>query len=123
MSTSETPISDAEKTPPREERGRERGSILPLMAFSLAFLFVSVALVAGVADRAARRAQAQSAADAASLAGVADGRAAAVRLASANNATLVAFDSGENEVSVVVEFDGIRATATAERHLGLDPGE
>lgn len=97
--------------------------MLPLIALSVALVLVSVAIVAGVADRATRRARAQSAADASSLAGVADGRDAAVRFAELNGAELVTFEPSSNEVVVVVEFDGIRATATAERHLSFDPRE
>lgn len=107
----------------RPESRAERGAVLPLVALSLVMVLVAVAIVGGVADRAIRRARAQSAADASSLAGVADGRSAAARFAEINGAELVTFEPGSNEVVVVVEFDGIRATATAERHLSPDPRE
>ncbi len=101
----------------------ERGAVLPLVALSLVFLLVAVAIIVGVADRATRRARAQSAADASALAGVADGRGAAVRFAALNGAELVSYEPGSNEVVVVVDFDGVRATAHAERRLALDPRE
>ena len=63
------------------------------------------------------RAQAQSAADAAALAGVVEGRAGAQRYAAANGGELVVFEEMDNAVRVVVEVDGWKAEARAERRL------
>ncbi len=101
----------------------ERGAALVLMSLCLAMVLVATMLLAAVGERTVARARAQSAADASSLAGVSDGRSAAAELATNNGARLVSFEEGDNEVSVVVEFDGVRAAASAERRLALDPGE
>ncbi len=95
----------------------ERGAALPLVALALALMLSSVWIIAGVAERAVDRAQAQSAADAAALAGVADGEGAARRVAGSNDATLVSFAQEGNEVVVTVVHDGVRAIARAERVL------
>ncbi len=95
----------------------QRGAALPLVALVLACLLVMTGIVIGVSVRAVDRAQAQSAADAAALAAVAEGRAGAERLATANGGVLIEFDAGDNEVRVVVEVDGRRAEARAERIL------
>lgn len=82
------------------------------------FVVVVALLLAGVTQRVVHRAQAQAAADAAALAGVVDGPAAAGAVARANGAELVDFVDHGAEVSVVVaRGDGTRANATAERRL------
>lgn len=98
-------------------RRNERGAALPLLSLVLVCMLVTTGIVIGVSVRAVDRAQAQSAADAAALAGVAEGREGAVRLATANGGVLTEFDVGDNEVRVVVEVDGRRAEARAERIL------
>jgi len=61
------------------------------------------------------RQQAQVAADAAALAGVTGGRAAATKLATANGGVLVTFASEGDTVQVVVRVREATATARATR--------
>ena len=98
-------------------RRSERGSVLPLMSLVLAGVLITSGLVIGVTSRVLDRTTAQSAADAAALAGVAEGRSGAARLAETNGATLVVFEEDAASVRVVVEVDGRRAEAWAERVL------
>ena len=101
-----------------EVRARtERGASLPLLALVLAVVLFTTSVVIGLSSRALDRAQAQAAADAAALAGVMDGQGAASRLAAANDAVLVLFEASDNAVRVVVEVDGWRAEARAERSI------
>jgi outer membrane lipoprotein SlyB len=93
------------------------------MALGLVSVMLMTLLLGGVLIRVQDRARAQTAADAAALAGAVDGRAAAALLASANAAELVDFESDGSMVVVEVRTDrGTRARARAERRLGLDPG-
>lgn len=102
----------------RRSRG-EVGSALPLLGLAFAFVLVCTALLAGISDRVVSRARAQSAADAAALAGVVEGRSGAEELARENRATLVSFDQSGSGVHVVVERDGVRAAAAADLELEL----
>jgi hypothetical protein len=79
------------------------------VAVSSATLAALVPLLDAIGDRQ----QAQNAADAAALAGVAGGRAAADRLASANGATVVEWRREGDDVVVTVVVDGRRAAARA----------
>lgn len=77
-----------------------------------------VAVTAGLVrlgETGVARTRAQSAADAAALASLDGGRPAAEALASANGASVVSWrrGPGRHEVTVVVEFDGVSATARA----------
>ena len=93
---------------------RDRGSMLVLV------VFVGVALTAAVAAAMVPvlhdltdRQQARSAADAAALAGVVDGRGAAADMAAENDAVLVSWHRSGDEVTVTVQVDGQHATARA----------
>lgn len=93
---------------------RDRGSmtvfvVLVGAAVSLAVLTALVPLLDGLIDRQ----HAQAAADAAALAGVEGGRSAAVSIAAANGAVLVSWRTRGDEVTVVVQIDGQRASARA----------
>lgn len=95
-------------------RRRDRGSmavVTVLVALALTSA-VLTALVPWFHDLGARQ-RAQTAADAAALAGVTSGRAGSVRLAAANDATLVAWRTVGRDVVVTVEVDGHRASARA----------
>jgi uncharacterized membrane protein len=59
------------------------------------------------------RQRAQTAADAAALAGVWGGRAAAQQLAASNGAVLMSYEQHGFEVTVVVRFGQVRARAAA----------
>lgn len=83
---------------------RDRGSMLVLTmlvttAITAAVLIAMVSAIGGLADRQ----RAQAAADAAALAGVVDGRSAAVELAHANGGVLVSWSEWGGGDSVVVE--------------------
>jgi uncharacterized membrane protein len=99
----------------------DRGQATPLWAVVLilaALLLVPTGrLVAAAVDRA----QAQSAADAAALAGALEGEEEARRVAAANGARLVAYEAGHDLVEVRVVVGDRRATARAERRLELRP--
>ena len=84
-----------------------------LLLACVAFIAV-VAVAAGTfGARLVARQRAQGAADAAALAGTAAGVVGARRLAALNGATLVSFAEAGDEVTVVVEVHGERATARA----------
>lgn len=93
---------------------RDRGSMLVLVVLVGLALTASVTLaLVPVLGALIDRQHAQSAADAAALAGVTGGRRASAALAAENEATLVAWSRAGFEVTVTVEVDGQRATARA----------
>ncbi len=101
-----------------DRSSQEEGSAVALVGLFGALVIVATLLLSGLAARVADRAHAQTAADAAALAGVADGSAAAASVAAANGASLVQFADRGNEVDVeVVTPSGSRAIASAERHI------
>jgi hypothetical protein len=71
-------------------------------------------LVVAVGLRARDGSRAQTAADAAALAGAVEGEAGARRLASTNGATVVAFEQVGGQAQVTVQLGAVRATARAE---------
>ncbi len=87
------------------------------VSIALTMLLIVTWLLVGVTDRVVTRSQAQSAADAAALAGVADGERAAAEVAERNGAMLTSFVGDGEAVFVTVSIDGVRATARAERRL------
>lgn len=103
---------------PETLRRRERGSAVALLGLVLATMVVAVLLLAGVTTRVVDRASAQSAADAAALAGAADGPDAAATLARLNGAELVSYQRDGGLVTVRVRTSaGAQAEARAERRL------
>jgi hypothetical protein len=92
---------------------RERGSILPLVAMVMLGAGGLCLLLGMVGARANDAARARTAADAAALAGAADGRAAAVDLAEANGGHLLEFYRSGTKATVVVEVGDASARATA----------
>ena len=95
--------------------GNERGTVTLVVAGALVLLCALAFGVVRIGVGAAARAQAQVAADAAALAGVAEGRAGAERLVAANRGILRAFIDDGIEVEVEVEADGAFARARAFR--------
>ncbi len=96
----------------------DRGQAVLLMVAVLVLAGVLASAVAQMAVTAARRDQAQAAADAAALAGSRGGHDEARRLAAANGADLVRFrvlDTHTATVEVVVRVGGVTATARASR--------
>lgn len=105
----------------------ERGSATPLLAVLVVAaggLCLGIGHLGGLATM---RAAAQTAADAAALAGVAEGEAAAAALAEVNGAELVGFDEGDDgEVQVEVRLGEARAWARAaggDEALGAEGAE
>ena len=93
---------------------RDRGSMLVFVmlvgvALTAAVTLALMPVLVSVVDRA----RAQNAADAAALAGVARGEAAASAIAAANDATLVAWSRSGYEVTVTVRVGERQATARA----------
>lgn len=95
----------------------DRGSSVVLVAAVIVLAGLMAFAVAELGVAAAHRARAQTAADAAALAGVSGGRAAASRLAAANGGALRSFvRSGRPTaitVTVTVELGDAVATARA----------
>lgn len=109
--------------------GDEQGSLVPLLAVVLPVVVLVLVLVVGTADRAARQARVQWAADAAALAAAAagpagDGPVMARAVAAANGAEVISVRTALPEVAerpyavavivvVEVEADGIVSVAAA----------
>jgi uncharacterized membrane protein len=105
-------------SPHRPEPSRPRGERAQATPLAVALIFLAgVALVVLVplGRGAIERAQARTAADAAALAGAAEGEPAARAVADANGARLVHFASLDRDVWVVVERGGAVAEARARR--------
>ena len=86
-----------------------------MLAGALALVVMLVLGLVALGNTADDRARAQTAADAAALAGAADGQVAADAAATANHATLERFTARGGEVEVVVRAGDSRATARAGR--------
>lgn len=98
------------------EVGRaDRGQATPLVLAVVALAVVVLLALVPLARAAGERAQARTAADAAALAGVVEGEAAAREIAAANGATLVRWHSAGVEVWVEVTVGRARAVAKARR--------
>ena len=98
-------------------RASDTGQVLPMVAALIAIVGVMAMQLVRVGEAAYQRAQAQTAADASALAGVADGRAAAESEARANRARLVSYREINADVQVSVRLG--KATAQA-RARGAD---
>ena len=93
---------------------RDRGSMLVLVvmvgvAVTAAVTLALLPVLGGLVDRQ----HAQSAADAAALAGVTGGRPASESIAAANRAALIAWSRSGHEVTVTVAVGDARATGRA----------
>jgi hypothetical protein len=93
---------------------------VPLVALIVVLVGVLALALGRMGGTAAARADAQTAADAAALAGAADGRDAAEALAKANGAQLVSFEQKDRDTRVVVEVGPARATGKARRDGATD---
>ncbi len=96
---------------------RERGSILPLTGAILLLVVIAVAIIVEIGTRAVHRADAQTAADMAALAGVFEGQSGAADLARRNGAVLISYRAEGAVVRVRVALEG----ASAEAAATLDP--
>ena len=94
---------------------RESAQTVPLvLAVLLIAVVVALALVP-VVHRAQNQAAARTAADAAALAGAAEGEDAAREVAAANGAKVTTWRAEGNEVWVVIDRGGTKAEAKAQR--------
>ena len=94
---------------------RDAGQIVPKMALVLFAVVIVAMLVIRLGLQVDRRARAQSAADAAAIAGATEGEDIAGSVTEANGATLESFVVRGSEVEVVVRLGDERATARARR--------
>ena len=93
----------------------ERGQALPLLLIVIAVTIVGLMVVVRTGRAADDAARARTAADAAALAGAAEGRSAAQRVALANGGVVVSYTAFGEEVEVVVRVGVATARARAER--------
>ena len=91
----------------------EEGQALPLLLLALLLAGATMLALARLGVVATHDARARTAADAAALAGAAEGAGPATALASANGGRVVAFDQLGDDVRVDVEIGDRRATAQA----------
>lgn len=96
-----------------QRRQAEGGQVMPLVVAVMVVVGVVMMALTHLGVAAADRARAQTAADAAALAGAADGRPAADELAVANGARLVSYREVGSDVIVTVAVNAARATARA----------
>ena len=96
----------------------DRGQLLPLYAVVVLVACVAMLLLVRLGVIATHRAHARTAADAAALAGAAEGRDAAEQVATANGAVLESFEADGDEVEVRVRVDNSHARARARREGG-----
>jgi hypothetical protein len=98
-------------------RERDQGQGVILMLAAVAVVGMMIVAIGVVGRRLADHQQAQTAADAAALAGVLDGEPAARRVAEANGATLLGYEArgaaDARTVTVTAAVGAQRATARA----------
>ena len=96
---------------------RDRGQAIGLILIAVALIVTVAVAVAGLALRSAHHGRAQTAADAAALAGASAGEASANRIAEMNGARIIFYSElpGADGLSVTVQVsvDGEAATARA----------
>ena len=93
----------------------QRGQVLPLVAVVIVLAGLAMLAVVRFGAVAIDRGRASAAADAAALAGAAEGRQAADALAAANGGRLVAYDEVGRDARVQVQVGNVTATARAHR--------
>lgn len=110
--------------PGRRPSAAQRGQVVPLVAVLLVLAGLLGAGLAHLGAVASRRAAVQAAADAAALAGAADGPPAARRVAAENGARLVSYEVVGADVVATVERGDVSASARARWEAqppGADP--
>jgi len=95
-----------------------RGAVTPLMIALVFLMGVFVVVLGRLGVATVTQAQARTAADAAALAGAAEGREAATAIAEANGAKLVDFQRQGLDTRVTVALGRAHATARARRGDG-----
>jgi type II secretory pathway pseudopilin PulG len=96
----------------------ERGQVLPLLAVVIVLAGLATVAVVRFGGVATDRGRASTAADAAALAGAAEGEQQARALAAANGARLLTYEELGEDTRVRVEVGSVSATARAERAGG-----
>jgi uncharacterized membrane protein len=96
----------------------QRGQVLPLVAGIVVLAAAAMLLVVHLGRAANERARARTAADAAALAGAAEGRDAAEAIATANHAVIESYEELADGVQLSVRLGAARATARAVRTTG-----
>jgi hypothetical protein len=107
-------------------RRSERGSVLPLAALAVLMAGGGAVLLGRLGEAAVSRAAARTAADAAALAGAADGEAAARQVAADNGATVLRYETMGSDTRVTVRVRSAEAVGRARRdgeHIGENNGE
>lgn len=99
--------------------GAESGQAMVPMLVVMLFAVAMALAVVSVGDVVVDRARAQTAADAAALAGAADGVDAAERIAGLNDAELREWADRDGIVIVVVTVGSAQATAAADRSAAI----
>src|SRR3954447_3239461 len=99
-------------------RARDDGQLTPLYAVIVLVAGGAMLLLVHLGVLAVHRAHARTAADAAALAGAADGYAAADEVARASGAVLESFVAEGDDVEVRVRVGSTHATARARREGG-----
>ncbi|MCP3991999.1 MAG: helicase [Actinomycetia bacterium] len=94
---------------------------MPMIGVILLLVVVVLAIIVEIGVRAVHRADAQTAADMAALAGVFEGQAGATDLARRNGAVLMSYREEGVVVLVQVAIDGARAEAVAVLDYGIGP--
>ena len=96
-------------------RRESRGSIAPRMAAAIVLVGLLMIGLGRLGQGAADRSRAQTAADAAALAGAAEGERAAHQVAQANGAQVLRYEVSGDDTRVVVEVGVAEASAKARR--------
>jgi hypothetical protein len=99
----------------------DRGQVLPFIALVIVLAGLAAVVIGRLGQGAVDRARARTAADAAALAGAAEGEDAARRLAEANHGTLLSFRVEGPDVEVVVRVRKAQALARARRDRAPGP--
>jgi len=100
----------------------DRGQLAPLYALIILVAGGAMLLLVHLGVLAVHRAHARTAADAAALAGAAEGRSAADEVARGNGAVLESFVADGPDVQVRVRVGSTHATARARREGGCRSG-
>ena len=102
----------------------DRGSVLPLVALAMVMAGGGVVVLGRLGEAAVARASARTAADAAALAGAAEGEHAAREVASANGATVLRYEVLGQDTRVTVRLGSAEAVGRArrERRPAARPG-
>lgn len=99
---------------------REQGQVAPVLAIIVVVVVLGLLVMSRVGRVTIDRARARTAADAAALIGVREGRAAAEAMAERNGARLTEFVDGGREVEVTVVLGSAEASARARLGASTD---